>query len=241
MQPANQSVRHDASDVLARTLSARRTPHCASSVCTLSASSSMPIQRSLRISLTSSFDLRCSDETSGGFCCLRDIKTSSYFRCLLITERCDCGSALSRRYLCCPSVMPRKVKGDRPLIRQQRYAPAPPPSSRCVARVLIEQLVDLRAARLQREMMARGGVSPAQWVAMLLIALGAMTMIAVAHNHEIGLQITTLSVYAVAVSSAFFVILAHDRPFVGHLAVGPVPIEQAIERIERSFMDRSLN
>jgi len=110
-----------------------------------------------------------------------------------------------------------------------------------LSKALIDQLIDLRAARLQREMIARGGVSPAQWVAMLLIALGAMTMIAVAHNHEIGLQVTTLSVYAVAVSSAFFVILAHDRPFVGHFGVQPVPIEQAIERIERSYMDRSLN
>ena len=110
-----------------------------------------------------------------------------------------------------------------------------------LSKALIDQLVDLRAARLQREMIARGGISPAQWLATLLIALGAMTMIAVAHNHEVGLQVTTLSIYAVGVASAFFVILAHDRPFVGHLGVRPVPIEQAIERIERSHMDRSLN
>jgi hypothetical protein len=99
----------------------------------------------------------------------------------------------------------------------------------------------LRAARLQREMIARGGVSTAQWLAMILIALGAMTMIAIAHNHEGGLQITTLGVYGVGVSAAFFVLLAHDRPFGGYLAVEPIPIEQAIERIERYFMDRSLN
>ncbi len=106
---------------------------------------------------------------------------------------------------------------------------------------LIDQIAGLRAARLQREMIARGGVSQAQWLAMIMIALGAMTMIAVAHNHESGLQITTLAAYAVGVSSAFFVLLAHDRPFVGYLAVEPIPIEQAIERIESSFMDRSLN
>ncbi len=107
--------------------------------------------------------------------------------------------------------------------------------------VFIDQIADARAARLQREMIARGGVSTAQWLAMILIALGAMTMIAVAHNHENGLQITTLTVYAVGVSSAFFVLLAHDRPFVGYLAVEPIPIEQAVGRIERSFKDRSLN
>jgi len=108
-----------------------------------------------------------------------------------------------------------------------------------LSNALIDQIADLRAARLQREMIARGGVSAAQWLGMILIALGAMTMIAVAHNHERGLQITTLGVYAVGVSSAFFVLLAHDRPFFGYFAVEPVPIQQAIGRIERSFMDRS--
>ena len=110
-----------------------------------------------------------------------------------------------------------------------------------LSNALIGQLADMRAARLQREMIARGGISTAQWVAMIVIALSAMTMIAVAHNHERGLQITTLSIYAAGVASAFFVLLAHDRPFVGHLAVGPIPIVQAIDRIERLYVDRSLN
>jgi Protein of unknown function (DUF4239) len=109
-----------------------------------------------------------------------------------------------------------------------------------LSHAFIDQIADLRAARLQRESIARGGVSPAQWLAMIFIALGAMTMIAIAHNHESGLQITTLSVYAIGVSSAFFVLLAHDRPFFGYFSVQPIPIEQAIERIERSFMDRSV-
>jgi hypothetical protein len=87
-----------------------------------------------------------------------------------------------------------------------------------LSKALIEQIVDLRAARLQREMIARGGVSTAQWLAMILIALGAMTMIAIAHNHEGGLQITSLGVYGVGVSAAFFVLLAHDRPFGGYLS-----------------------
>ena len=59
-------------------------------------------------------------------------------------------------------------------------------------------------------------------------------MIAIAHNHEFGLQLTTMSVYTVGASAAFFVILAHDRPFAGPLGVKPIPIEQAIERLQRS-------
>jgi hypothetical protein len=106
---------------------------------------------------------------------------------------------------------------------------------------LIAQIVDLRSARLQREMLARGGVSPAQWLAMIVIAMGAMTTIAIAHNHAFGLQLVTLGIYVLGVSAAFSVILAHDRPFVGHLGVRPIPIEQAIERIERVFTTRASN
>jgi len=113
----------------------------------------------------------------------------------------------------------------------------PPP----LLEALVAQIVDLRSARLQREMIARGGVSPAQWLAMVIIGMGAMIMIAIAHNNSFGLQFVTLSIYVFGVSAAFFVILAHDRPFVGYLGVRPIPIEQAIERIERLFKDRALN
>jgi hypothetical protein len=106
---------------------------------------------------------------------------------------------------------------------------------------LIAQIAELRGARLQREMLARGGVSPAQWLAMIVIAMGAMTTIAIAHNHAFGLQLVTLSIYVLGVSAAFSVILAHDRPFVGHLGVRPIPIEQAIERIERVFTTHASN
>jgi hypothetical protein len=119
----------------------------------------------------------------------------------------------------------------------QEGSTRPPP----LLEALVAQIVELRSARLQREMIARGGVSPAQWLAMIIIGMGAMIMIAIAHNHSFGLQFVTLSIYVFGVSAAFFVILAHDRPFVGYLGVRPIPIEQAIERIERLFKDRTLN
>ena len=115
----------------------------------------MPIQRSLRISLTSSFDVRCSAETAGGFCCLRDIKR---FPTCLITVRGDCCSACRTkaqpllpcvydcplaRYLCCPRAAittqwlsllpvayPGKIGGKSQPIRRQRCASALPPRSR---------------------------------------------------------------------------------------------------------------
>jgi hypothetical protein len=101
--------------------------------------------------------------------------------------------------------------------------------------LLISQLMDLRSARLQREVIARGGVTEAQWVALIIIAVMAMFAIAVAHNHAFGLQTVAVGAYVVGVSAALFVILAHDRPFVGNSAVKPIPIQQAIDRIEVDF------
>jgi Protein of unknown function (DUF4239) len=99
---------------------------------------------------------------------------------------------------------------------------------------LVSQLMDLRSARLQREVIARGGVTEAQWVALITIAIAAMIAIAIAHNHAFGLQTTAIGAYVLGVSAALFVVLAHDRPFVGHSAVKPLPIQQAIDRMERS-------
>jgi hypothetical protein len=102
------------------------------------------------------------------------------------------------------------------------------------ADLLVTQLMDLRSARLQREVIARGGVTEAQWVALVTIAIAAMLVIAITHNHAFGLQTAAIGLYVLGVSAALFVILAHDRPFVGHSAVKPLPIQQAIDRMERS-------
>ena len=59
---------------------------------------------------------------------------------------------------------------------------------------------------------------------MLLIALGAMVANALCHNHHYGMQVSALSLYAFAASAAFFVIIAHDRPFVGSMSVSPTAI-----------------
>ena len=97
---------------------------------------------------------------------------------------------------------------------------------------LVGQLMELRSARIQREMIARGGVSPAQWMALILIPVAALTLIVLAYNHDFRWQVTAASIYIVAVCAALFVILAHDRPFVGHLGIKPIPIERAMERIQ---------
>jgi hypothetical protein len=61
---------------------------------------------------------------------------------------------------------------------------------------------------------------------MLLIVLAALTAVALCHNHHFGVQVLAMHLYTLAEASAFFVILAHDRPFVGAISVKPTPIIQ---------------
>lgn len=92
------------------------------------------------------------------------------------------------------------------------------------ANALIGEIVEARRARLARITVASSGVTAPQWVAMLVIALAAMIVIALCHNQHARLQLLAVNLYVLAASAAFFVILAHDRPFVGPLSVSSAPI-----------------
>ncbi len=91
---------------------------------------------------------------------------------------------------------------------------------------LFRQIIEARGARLGRITLANSGVSAAQWLAMLFIALAALTAVALCHNHHFGMQAVAMQLYTLAVVAAFFVILAHDRPFIGTISVSPAPFLQ---------------
>ena len=90
---------------------------------------------------------------------------------------------------------------------------------------LLSQIIEARTARLARITLANAGVTSAQWMAMLVLALAALSAVAICNNHHFGMQIASMHLYALAATAAFFVLLAHDRPFVGVISVSPAPIE----------------
>jgi hypothetical protein len=57
-------------------------------------------------------------------------------------------------------------------------------------------------------------------------------LIILSQNQEFRVRVRMAGIYAFAVSSAFFVIVAHDRPFVGPIGIKPIPIEQAMKHIQ---------
>ena len=91
---------------------------------------------------------------------------------------------------------------------------------------LLGQIVEARSARLARITLASAGVSLAQWLAMLMIALGALFTVALCHNHRFGVQALAMNLYTFIGAAAFFVVLAHDRPFVGAISVSRAQIAQ---------------
>jgi len=101
-----------------------------------------------------------------------------------------------------------------------------------LSETLIGQILEVRSARLQRETIARSGISTPQWLALSLIATAALTVIILSQNQEFRVRVRMAGIYAFAVSSAFFVIVAHDRPFVGPIGIKPIPIEQAMKHIQ---------
>jgi hypothetical protein len=106
------------------------------------------------------------------------------------------------------------------------------PGALATTSLAVSQVVEVRSARLQRITLATQGVSGPQWMAMLLIAAVAMLALATIHNHDPLAQLLAMAIYTGAVSAAFFVILAHDRPFIGQISVGSQPIAQLLGHLK---------
>jgi len=95
---------------------------------------------------------------------------------------------------------------------------------------LLNQLLDIRHARLARLAASNAGITWAQWIAMWLISTSTLLAIIVCNSHAFRMQIAAAHIYVVVVSAAYFVILAHDRPFVGRISIPPTAIQSLLPR-----------
>jgi Protein of unknown function (DUF4239) len=90
-----------------------------------------------------------------------------------------------------------------------------------ISAMLLPQIFEVRGARLARVTLAHSRLIGVQWFALIVLAASALVVIALVRHNEPGQQALAMSVYAVATTATFFVILAHDRPFVGVISVSP--------------------
>jgi hypothetical protein len=99
--------------------------------------------------------------------------------------------------------------------------------NRTLQQRLLTALDGLSQARQERLTIAQDHVSGGQWFIVAFMALLLLAVIAICHAKSPHARAVALSIITLAISISLFVILAHDWPFVGRLAVTPAPILEA--------------
>jgi len=108
------------------------------------------------------------------------------------------------------------------------------PGSSPVSAMLLPQIFEARSARLARLTLASSGLSGVQWFALVSLFATILTVLALVYNDHPGIQVLGVTLCALAVSTALFVLLAHDRPFKGVISVSSAPLLQLIAKPDAS-------
>ena len=89
----------------------------------------------------------------------------------------------------------------------------------------IENALD---ARRQRILISQSQVNLVKWLCLILEAVVALIAIAMVHSDNRVAAAITLTLFSLGVAASVLLILAHDRPFTGEVAVGPQPLLQVM-------------
>jgi hypothetical protein len=87
-------------------------------------------------------------------------------------------------------------------------------------------------ARRQRIIISQSQVNWIKWACLSLQAICALIAIAVVHSDDRLASAIATGLFAIGVAASFLLILAHDRPFIGHISVGPNPLLQVVPELE---------
>jgi Protein of unknown function (DUF4239) len=91
--------------------------------------------------------------------------------------------------------------------------------------IALENALD---ARRQRIIISQSEVNWVKWSCLCLLAACALVAIAMVHSDNRLASAITMALFASGVAASFLLILAHDRPFIGELSVGPNPLFQVM-------------
>lgn len=83
-------------------------------------------------------------------------------------------------------------------------------------------------ARRQRIIISHSEVNWVKWLCLTLQAVCALIAIAMVHSDNRLAAAITLGLFGIGVAASLLLILAHDRPFTGELAVSPTPLLQVM-------------
>jgi hypothetical protein len=106
--------------------------------------------------------------------------------------------------------------------------PATNPGQQVAQREITSTLEAALDARRQRIIVSRAEVNAVKWSCLYLQAICALLAIALVHCDDRLSSLVAMGLFATGVSASVLLIAAHDRPFVGQIAVTPEPLLQII-------------
>ena len=102
------------------------------------------------------------------------------------------------------------------------------PGQEIAQREMTRWLEDAFEARRQRVLVSSAQVNPTKWACLILQAFCALLAIAIVHSDNRMASAIALGSFATGVAASVLLILAHDRPFTGEIAVSPQPLLQVM-------------
>jgi hypothetical protein len=87
-------------------------------------------------------------------------------------------------------------------------------------------------ARRQRILISHSEVNWVKWLCLSVQAACALIAIAMVHSDNRLASVITMGLFGIGVAASMLLILAHDRPFTGELAVKPNPLLQVMPELE---------
>ena len=106
------------------------------------------------------------------------------------------------------------------------------PGQQTAQREITTALENAMDARRQRIIISQSQVNWVKWACLCLQAICALLAIAMVHSGDRLASAVAMGLFAVGVGASLLLILAHDRPFIGHISVRPTPLLQVMPELE---------
>jgi hypothetical protein len=100
-------------------------------------------------------------------------------------------------------------------------------TNRTIQQRILSALDELSTARQRRLNIANEGVTNGQWFTVISLGLLLLVVISICHVKLPAARGLALILMSLAIAISLFVIIAHDRPFLGKYAISPEPILKA--------------
>lgn len=106
--------------------------------------------------------------------------------------------------------------------------PVATPGQQTAQREVAEALQQALEVRRERILISRSEVNGVKWLCLAFLAMCLLFAIAFVHCDNRLASAVAIGLFSAALAATFFLILSHDRPFTGEIALTPEPLLQVM-------------